>query len=67
MSLDPKATEYGWQALVNGAPLFSVPKTTTYYRFEVPPANGASATSLQIVAFGPSNSIRGVWLFKLNQ
>jgi len=66
ISVDPKATEFGWQALVNGTPLFSTPRSSTYYRFEVPASATGAQTSLQIVSFGPENSIRGVWLFRLS-
>jgi len=67
ITVDPHATEFGWQASVDGSPLFSTPKTSTYYRFVLPEssASNPNGSNIQIVAFGPSNSVRGVWLFKL--
>lgn len=65
ISVDPKATEFGWQALLNGTSLVATPISSTYYRFSLPKDIIGSENNLEIVALGPQNSVRGVWLFKL--
>ena len=65
ISVDPKVAEYGWQALLGGNPIFTTAKTATYYRFKLPITSLDGKSALQIISFGPKETIRGVWLFQI--
>ena len=67
ISVDPVVAENGWYPAVGTQKLTTTPITDTYYRFTFPsgqtiPADGFP---LEIVAAGPKEIPRGVWLFRL--